>query len=217
MMHWAKVVILFAIIVGAVTFPARADEIFDNYDDAFLAPETGEFGVLILGPDWLLWGDQAARFVVPIVGGGQGYFLTSVDLPLRRILLPDAGNSTSLSVSVFSNGAGMPGTPLESTTLNVSSTTPAIVTAVFSGSLALQAGETYWVVLIGISDSTHLWLVPDPMQDTGIRRARGFNNGPAWRSGLDDPAFRVEGNLIPTVPVHDTTWGWVKSLYRSSP
>jgi hypothetical protein len=196
---------------------ARADVLFDNYDGAFLAPPSADWGCEILGPDVPCGYPhrQAIKFTISTGGLYDGFYLNSVKVPLSLrnswSCLPDP--NTTLWVCLYTDAYDEPSVALDSALVTVSSTNPAVVTAAYGGTTVLDDGSTYWVVIIGAGDSNHIWSFPDPPVDTGSRKHL-YGTDFLWKSGPGDPAVRVEGVPTGPVPVRTSTWGAIKSLFR---
>ena len=210
--------IVFIIATCLIISPAaKADILFDNYNGSFLTSASPNWGCLVNGPDINCGSphEQAIRFTVSSGGMYNGFYLTSVTVPLSLLdtwdCVPDPGHD--VTVGVYTDVLGLPGSPVETADVTVSCTDPTDATASFNGTTVLDDGVTYWVVLVGNINSNHIWSYPDPPVDTGSRRYR-YGDGTLWKAGADDPAVRVEGVPTGPVPVRVSTWGQIKSLYR---
>jgi hypothetical protein len=207
------------ILICLVIIPtAHADVLFDNYNGSYLTSASPNWGCAVIGQDVPCGSpnEQAIRFTVSSGGLYNGFYLNTVTLPLSLFnswdCLPDPDHN--VYVGLYANDpTNIPGSPIETVCITVSSTAPAEVIACFSGTTVLDDGVTYWVVLVGNVDSNHIWSYPDPPIDTGSRMHRyGFDR--LWKAGENDPAVRVEGVPTGPVPVQMSTWGQIKSLYR---
>jgi hypothetical protein len=211
-----RIVITAAICL--VASPAvNADVLFDNYNGSYLTSASPNWGCAVVGEDVPCGSpyEQAIRVTISSGGLYNGFYLNSITVPLSLFnswdCLPDPDHN--VHVGIYTDVLNVPGSPIETSCVTVSSTDPAEVIACFTGTTVLDDGTTYWVVLVGNVDSNHIWSYPDPAIDTGSRMSRyGFDS--LWKAGENDPAVRIEGIPTGPVPVQPSTWGQIKSLFR---
>jgi len=207
------IVLLCLILIPA----AHADVLFDNYNGSYLTSASANWGCLVNGPDVNCGTphEQAIKFTVDSGGLYNGFYLTSLTVPLSLLdtwdCLPDP--DTNLWVGLYTDAFDCPATQMEVAQVSAPGTEPVDITASFTGTTVLDDGTTYFVLLVGNSTSNHIWSYPDPAIDTGSRIYRyGFDS--LWKAGENDPAVRVEGIPTGPVPVQPSTWGQIKSLYK---
>jgi hypothetical protein len=140
--------------------------------------------------------EHAARFLVP---AGPDLAFASVDLPISDSLIENEGLESQLSVRLWSDDQGQPGTILESIVTDVIARPPnALVQRVQSSArTTLRQGTPYWISLAAINPGRVNWFVNST--ETGGYALNDPVRGIPWLviDSAEAGAFRVFGEVIP--------------------
>ncbi len=167
------------IVVSSLSLPARADTIFSNLGPG-QSYQTNSGYVVTNGSDGFQ--GVAVSFTT-----SSAYLSSTFIIPIYPFVGGD------VSVDLFSNSNGFPGSQLQTTLLTVSSS------GLFSGSLGpLDANTTYWLAVMPTSDMYVAW----NMNSTGDTTTP-FVFTPDGTNWIADccsstrPAFEVDGTPVP--------------------
>ena len=195
-----------------VPAPSSADELFDNFGEAYSA--TG--GNYLVGPTSpnppllppVQW---ATAFEADPSAGAGPWRLTSIEMP---ILWQTCG-SNRLEVHLHFNESGSPGARVASATIpDVSSAEILVREAVFIEGPVILPGVTYWVVVNSVEDGEHTWQYVEPRIQNEEMLYWVFNDGGPWIvSSALTSAFRVNGDPDPSIDAPRTSVSALKSNF----
>lgn len=137
--------------------------------------------------------------------GGATYFAQSFVPTLTRLLAIEMysawnyGEAQNITVYIYSDSAGSPGSLLGTATINAfTSASPSWRRATFPAVITVTPGTTYWIVVKGGSISyQYTWFgFPSSQYSSGQMKV-SYNSGLAWSAptGSIDLAFRTYGDL----------------------
>jgi PEP-CTERM motif len=180
--------LVLGLALAAVAIPAEANTIFDNTN-----PINQIGGGYAIG----LYPGSTNTYTtfVPFTPVGSDYVLTSVGLVASQ---GSTGTSSPLSLFLYSNSGGQPGTLLESWLSVPVTSTISLVTEPSIGNLIVKKGQEYW---FGATTSNPLaediwWINPAGAQGSACST---INGGPytceTTISGL--PAYQILGAPVP--------------------
>ncbi len=171
---------------------ASADLILGNY------PPTNDTGTTASVTDLR---QKALSFAMP---AGSDYTISSVTLRLGNYITP--GDVAILEIRDHTGSPTAPGANVVGSFTAPSSAAAAISDFVFtpSGTITLQAGTSYWIVLYGgASPSTFDWRGSSPsVTPTGIATYGGqslftTNAGTSWSNSATINTFQIDGVVVP--------------------
>jgi len=174
----------FFLVFGLLSPSADAAIVFDTIGPTGVT--TGGSGVFV-GTTGGINYERTASLVVP---GSDDFYLTGIDLLL------DTGGET---IRLWSDGAGEPGTLLDSAVAPGSPLVNDLFRVDFAGTALLEAGQTYWIsVFLGSGSSAWRYTSVGPYA-TGNRMNR--ENGGPWQDSSPRfgqiYGFTVFGTVIP--------------------
>jgi hypothetical protein len=143
--------------------------------------------------------EHAARFVVPT---GTNFFFTGVDVAIQDALIVNEGQESQLSVRLWSDEGGQPGTILESMITDVIAPSPNVLVQHIesnTSATALLHGTPYWISLAAIQPGRVGWFTNST--ETGGYALNDPSRGVPWLviDSAGAGAFRVYGEptLVP--------------------
>jgi hypothetical protein len=135
-----------------------------------------------------------------------------------ELALADPYGENTLVMSVMTDANGVPGQVLQAVPFSGAPTSPSLVTISATDSLLLAANTTYWIALsatttdpTGYSGCT--WLLNNTSAGD-IAYNGGTIGGPWQNEGVQAPALRVNGTIVPE-PTAAVTTGWIALLALS--
>jgi Domain of unknown function (DUF6531) len=138
---------------------------------------------------------------------GQNYKLTQI-----QALLSFSSGVNNMTIGLYTDSGGVPGTLLESWNLvNVLTPSPSIVTLASVASPTLTAGQRYWIIA-GMANPTSVgvwWVNPlgEGLQGFGTSSRNGSPFSPGANSVFGFDAFSVSGIGDSGLPPADTFLG----------
>lgn len=146
--------------------------------------------------------DQAIAMPFAVIG--TNYTFTSAELALSL-----AHGTSSLDISLTADAGGLPGDVIETMSVSVLNSQPALVTANSSLLPTLTAGSTYWITAVARGDLSAVWMFAESL-GMPIFGTVGFsyNSGDSWSTSSTTPpkdpltsneeaAIRVNGAAVP--------------------
>ena len=146
--------------------------------------------------------DQAIAMPFTVIGTNDTF--TSAELAMSL-----AHGTSSLNISLTADAGGLPGDVIETMSVSVLNSEPALVTATSSLLPTLTAGSTYWITAVASGDLSSVWMFAESL-GMPIFGTVGYsyNSGDSWSTSSTTPprdpltsneqaAFRVNGVAVP--------------------
>lgn len=194
---WSMAVMV-AVALNAA--PLSASVIYSNLGpgDSFI-PNSGWVVATLASQDHV---DQA--IAMPFTVGGSNYTFMSAELAMYL-----AHGTSPLNISLTADAGGLPGDVIETISVSVLNSEPALVTATSSLLPTLTAGSTYWITAVASGDLSSVWMFADEL-GMPIFGTVGYSydSGDSWSTSSTVPprdpltsneaaAFRVNGSAVP--------------------
>jgi hypothetical protein len=186
--------------IALYTEPLSAGIIYSNLGPGDSFDPTSGWVVATLGSiDHV---DQAIAMPFTVIG--TNYTFTSAELAMWLV-----GGTSSLEISLTADASGVPGDVIETMSVNLPGSDPALVTATSTLNPSLMAGSTYWIAAVASGDLSSVWKFAgspgvNPFGTVGY----SYDGGSSWSTSSTPPslpplttneeaAFRVNGTAVP--------------------
>ncbi len=178
-MRLSRFLMTAALLLAALVAPSviSADVIFSNL---------GPGGTYNTGTAWTI-GQSITMGPAFTVSGT--YTLTSIDLAL---LHSPQGSNGPVTLTLYTDGGGIPGTPIETWILGAVPDYPSpngTLQTLYSAGFVLSGG-TYWLIGTAPPEVWDIWMVNLDGTDGSV-----YRNGQVYEATM--PAFQVNGTLVP--------------------